>query len=85
MDLYQPGQLVRSKAGHDAGQIFLILSVEGEWLILSDGRLRPMDKPKRKKKKHTQPIHLSPLGGLPETDEQIKRAIKLYMKEATNV
>lgn len=51
---YQTGCLVRSLAGHDKGEIFLIIKEEAEYVSLADGKLRTMQKPKRKKKKHVQ-------------------------------
>lgn len=53
---YSAGQLVFSKCGHDKGGIFIITSVEEEYVYLADGKRRSADKPKRKKKKHVQPI-----------------------------
>lgn len=51
---YQAGCLVRSLAGHDKGEIFLIIKEEAEYVSLADGKLRTVEKPKRKKKKHVQ-------------------------------
>ena len=47
------GQMVKSKAGRDKGRTFLICRVEDDqyvWLV--DGKLRKMDRPKKKKRKH---------------------------------
>ena len=49
------GQLVFSKCGRDKGLPFVVLSVEGEYVFLADGQLRPLNKPKKKKAKHTMP------------------------------
>ena len=44
------GCLVLSKAGHDKGSFLVIVGVEDEeHVLLSDGRLRTIEKPKRKK------------------------------------
>jgi len=51
------GQVVFSKCGRDKGRAFVVLSVEGEYVFLSDGQLRPLNKPKKKKIKHTQLTH----------------------------
>lgn len=51
---YQAGSLVRSLAGHDKGEIFLIIKEEADDVFLADGRNRTVAKPKRKKKKHVQ-------------------------------
>lgn len=47
------GRVVYSKAGRDAGKCFIILSVLDEkYLYITDGNLRPVEKPKKKKVKH---------------------------------
>ena len=45
-----------SKAGHDKGQMYVILKEEGEYLYLVDGKTRGVDNPKKKKKKQVQPV-----------------------------
>ena len=37
MELYEVGSLVISKAGHDKGQIYVIIKVDEEYIYLSDG------------------------------------------------
>ncbi len=49
------GQIVISKSGRDKGLAFVIKSIEGEYVYLVDGKLRKLDKPKKKKQKHVQP------------------------------
>ncbi len=51
------GQLVTSKAGHDKGSVYVIVAEEGDFVFLSDGRLKLPDKPKKKRRKHIQPIN----------------------------
>lgn len=47
------GQLVYSKAGRDMGRKFVIVGFEGEnYVYISDGDLRKVEKPKKKKIKH---------------------------------
>ena len=46
------GQVVRSKAGRDAGRFMVIMAAEEGFVYLADGRVRKADKPKRKKIKH---------------------------------
>ena len=45
--------VVRSIAGRDQGQLFYVLGTEGAYLLLADGKMRQIEKPKRKKIKHT--------------------------------
>lgn len=45
---------VVSLAGRDRGEICLVLREEGEYLYLADGRVRPVERPKKKKRKHAR-------------------------------
>ena len=51
------GQVVFSKSGRDKGRAFVVLAVEDEYVFLADGQLRPLNRPKKKKAKHTQPTN----------------------------
>ena len=44
--------IVRSNAGRDKGKLFAVLAVEGEYLLLADGKSRKVESPKRKKRRH---------------------------------
>jgi len=44
--------IVRSDAGRDKGKLFVVLAVEGEYLLLADGKARKVESPKRKKRRH---------------------------------
>ena len=46
--------IIRSDAGRDKGKLFVVLAVEGEYLLLADGKTRKVEAPKRKKRKHVQ-------------------------------
>ncbi len=54
---YELGQVVKSSAGRDKGNYFVVIDMEEEYLILSDGRTRRLEQPKKKKKKHVQITH----------------------------
>lgn len=45
---------VVSLAGRDRGNVCIVLREEGEYLFLADGRLRPVERPKKKKRKHVR-------------------------------
>lgn len=70
-----PGYIVQSRAGHDKDRIYIIISIEGEFLYLADGDYRKLDNCKKKRNKH---IRFLAEGSLPEklTDAKIKRIIK---------
>ena len=44
--------IIRSDAGRDKGKLFVVLAVEGEYLLLADGKGRKVESPKRKKRRH---------------------------------
>ena len=48
--------VVVSTAGRDAGEWFYVISEEPVYLFLANGKDRPLDKPKRKKRKHVQKV-----------------------------
>lgn len=80
------GMFALSRAGHDQKTIYVIISEEGEYVYLADGRNRTVDRPKKKNKKHIQIIKKmqleKPSDGF--NDLEIKRAIKKY-QEGANV
>ena len=44
--------IVKSTAGRDEGDLFFVLDIQGEFLLLADGKSRRVEKPKKKKCKH---------------------------------
>ena len=51
MEQFETGMMARSKSGHDAGKVYVITKVEEAYVYLVDGKVRTLDKPKKKKKK----------------------------------
>lgn len=72
------GQLVTSKAGRDQGTVYVVVAQEGDFLYLSDGRLKPPDHPKKKRLRHVQPIDSYVGGGLLD---RLQRGGKVYAEE----
>ena len=48
--------VVISTAGRDEGCLFYVLEADETWLLLADGKGRTIEKPKRKKRKHTNKV-----------------------------
>jgi ribosomal protein L14E/L6E/L27E len=47
------GRVVKSVAGRDSGKTFIIIKViDEQYVLMSDGKLRTEEKPKKKKLKH---------------------------------
>ena len=50
------GSVVISKAGRDEGRFFLVVSeVDDDFVMVANGRLRTMDRLKKKRRKHLKP------------------------------
>lgn len=88
---YKKGYFAKSKAGHDKGKTYVIIAGTLEtgtddFVLVTDGDLKKIDCPKRKRTKHIQVVHqcdpqlLKKLQDREEIrDEDIKRAIKTYI------
>ena len=48
--------VVVSTAGRDQGEWFYVINEDPIYLFLANGKDRPLDKPKRKKRKHVQKV-----------------------------
>ena len=48
--------VVVSTTGRDAGQWFYVVNEDPVYLYLANGKDRPLDKPKHKKRKHVQKV-----------------------------
>ena len=83
MDRYQTGMLAKSKAGHDTGKVYVIMDIDDTYVYLADGRIRTLDKLKRKKKKHVQ-IICKKYYVTAFDDVAIKRILKEWNKEGKN-
>lgn len=80
-------KLAVSRSGHDKDSLYVIVKEEANLVYLADGKGKPIEKPKRKNRKHIQIIKNLPKD-ITEVftqenfrNEEIKRAIKLYQKQ----
>ena len=48
--------VVVSRAGRDQGMWFYVIDADETYLFLANGKDRPLDKPKRKKRKHVEKV-----------------------------
>lgn len=75
------GMLATSLMGHDKGKIYVIVEETKDAVVLVDGKLRPVGKPKKKKKKHIQLIKKVVLENQQlENDLSIQKALKEYRR-----
>jgi len=50
------GSVVRSMAGRDEGRLFLVVQeVDDDFVMVANGRLRTMDRLKKKRRRHLKP------------------------------
>ena len=82
---FSTGDVVRSAAGHDRGELFLVLREEGDFLWLVDGKGRKLETPKKKRRKHvvsagvwTHPVTGRLREGGPVLDSEIRRALAAF-------
>lgn len=52
----EPGRVVLSKAGRDAGRRFVIMRVDEAHAYVADGDLRKCEAPKKKKHRHVRAL-----------------------------
>lgn len=52
----QQAQIVRARRGRDSGRLFCVMHAQAGWLLLADGKRRRVDRPKRKRAKHVDPV-----------------------------
>ena len=80
--------IVRSDAGRDKGKIFAVLAVEGEFLLLADGKSRKVEHPKRKKRRHVLFVSAEDSrltdkikSGEKITNSELRRALAVFREE----
>ena len=85
MERFKKGYFARSKAGHDKDTLYVILDRDDRFVYLSDGRLKTVSNPKKKKEKHLQfiasqaeEVIAKMNSGLEVTDGDVRRSLKLY-------
>lgn len=76
------GQFVLSIAGRDVNRIFVVLDVIDEnYVMIADGMLRSINKPKKKKLKHLRSIN--DIAGLDITQVKSDKAMAKVIKAAS--
>ena len=67
------GQVVRSLQGHDKGLFYLIVRIDGNRVMVADGKYRKLDAPKAK-----NPLHIAPTAKVftvPDTDKKLRETL----------
>jgi len=89
LDTYGLGSIVVSIAGRDKGKLLVIVGIVDEaFVLVADGDLRKVEKPKKKKLKHIKATGKCDTGlgdklrkGIVVTNAEIKKILKLHEKE----
>ncbi len=87
-----PGQIVYSKAGRDAGRVFIVLDVlNGSYALIADGELRKVEKPKKKKIKHlaitgyvAEELGHKLTNKVRVTNSEIKKTLRGFKEQSAN-
>lgn len=76
----ETGDIVISRAGHDAGKPFIIVAeVNAEFVLIADGSTRRVENPKLKRKRHLRAADKS--GVKNPTNAALKKRIKQFISE----
>ena len=74
---YNISDVVKATAGRDRGKLFYVIGADEQFLLLANGKDRPLDRPKRKKRKHVQKV----LRSETRVAEKISRGDKVLNSE----
>ena len=72
------GRIVMSKAGRDKNKAQVILKVTENYLLVCDGKERPVERPKRKNPKHLKLTNTYLKAHQLETNRALRKAIKEF-------
>jgi ribosomal protein L14E/L6E/L27E len=76
-----PGQVVLSKVGRDSDRYYIVVGIlNSEYVLIADGDLRKIDKPKKKKVKHVV-VHNTIANDI---EKKIKSGVKVNNSDIRN-
>lgn len=76
------GQIVCSKAGRDKGYFMVVVSEQDGYLLVCDGKERPLERPKRKNQKHISPTNTVLEKDSYKTNKSLRKALAVYRDSA---
>lgn len=76
--LIETGRIVRSIAGRDCGRFFLVVDTDAQFAFVADGRMRLIEKPKRKKAKHLATTNAKVSAQTITTNRQLRQLLAAY-------
>lgn len=75
---YKIGSVVRSNAGHDSGNVFVVVKIDEKYVYICDGKERPVERPKRKNPKHLTCTKSIIDEERLQTNRKLKKALSQY-------
>ena len=72
------GRVVVSKAGRDCGKVMVIVKETENFLLVCDGKERPVERPKRKNPKHLKLTNLYLEAHQLETNRALRKSLKAF-------
>ena len=72
------GKIVISNAGRDKNKIMVIVKETENYLLVCDGKERPVERPKRKNPKHLKLTELYLEAHQLETNRAMRKALKAF-------
>lgn len=75
------GSVVRSDAGHDSGSFYAVLETDGAFAWIADGRVRKLQKPKKKNLKHLKPTGTVLDEQALQTNNRLKKALSAFNQD----
>lgn len=76
------GTIVKSIAGHDKNNFFIVTESDEEWVYIANGKDRKLSSPKRKNIKHIQKTKT--VLNVPKSDKECRKVISQYNSERKN-
>ncbi len=75
------GTIAISKAGRDKGKAMVIVEETANYLLVCDGKERPVERPKRKNPKHLKLTNTRLTAHQLETNPRLRKALKAAVYE----
>lgn len=79
MDIVR-GMVVKSSAGRDKNNFFVVTSFDGKYARICDGKIRPLERTKRKKFKHLKLTKMKLEESSMATNREIRRTLGALTK-----
>lgn len=70
------GCVVRSISGRDADRFYVVMQLDGGFAVICDGKVRRLEKPKRKSVKHLRPTQTVLNPETLTTNNQLRQALR---------